>query len=154
MKSLLELLDRELTFWDLEAETDDEVIGFLADKLIRKGIAKESFKSAVIERERTAPTGLKTERIGVAMPHTTEEHVNRKGLAVGFLKSPVRFRAMGMPEEEVETRIVFLLALTDPHGHIDFLRELASAFEHSDILVTMAEARDFDRLTASIRAMA
>ena len=154
MKALLEILDRELVFWDLDAGSDEAVIGFLAEQLIRKGIAKESFKAAVLERERTAPTGLQTERIGIAMPHVSEEHVNRKGLAVGFLKHPVRFRAMGMPEREVETRIVFMLALTDPHGHIDFLRELAAAFENSEILVAMADARDFGRLTELIRSMA
>mgnify|MGYP001285322374 CR=1 FL=1 len=103
MKSLLGMLDRDLTFWDLEADPDVDAIAFLADALRQKGIVKDSFKSAVIEREKAAPTGLETERIGIAMPHTTEEHVNRKGLAVGFLKRPVAFRAMGMPEKEVDT---------------------------------------------------
>jgi len=154
MKSLLGMLDRDLTFWDLEADSDVDAIAFLADALRQKGIVKDSFKSAVIEREKAAPTGLETERIGIAMPHTTEEHVNRKGLAVGFLKRPVAFRAMGMPEKEVDTEIVFLLALTDPHGHIEFLQELAAAFERSEILVAMKEARDFDRLTEQVRALA
>ena len=150
MISLLNILDRELTFWDLEADTDVGVIGILADKLIGKGIVRESFKSAVIAREQTIPTGLHTERIGIALPHTSEDHVNRNGLAVGFLRSPVRFRAMGMPEEEVSVEIVFLLALTDPHGHIDILQELAAAFEKPDVLLAMKEARDFDRMTELI----
>lgn len=154
MKALLDILDRDLTFWDVEAGTDLEAIEWLADRLYDKGVVKESFKSAVTAREQAAPTGLATERIGIAMPHTSEEHVNRKGLAVGFLKKPVVFRGMGMPEAEVETRIVFLLALTDPHGHLDILQELATAFENSEVLVEMLEAGDFDKLTDQIKALA
>jgi PTS system galactitol-specific IIA component len=153
MKSMLNILDRELTFWNLEANTDLEAIAFLADELVRQGVVKESFKSAVLEREQTAPTGLQTEKIGIAMPHTTEEHVIRKGLAAGFFCSPVPFRAMGMPETEVKTQIVFLLALTDPHGHLDLLQELAAAFENPDILTAMLEAGDFDKLTDLIKSL-
>ena len=39
-------------------KTKEEALSYLADKLIRKGIVKESYKQAIIDREHVFPTGL------------------------------------------------------------------------------------------------
>ena len=47
----------------------------LSHILYKKGYVKESYTSAILEREKQFPTGLKTPGINIAMPHTYPEHV-------------------------------------------------------------------------------
>ena len=72
-------------------KTKEEALSYLTDKLISKGIVKESYKQAIIDREHVFPTGLQFESYGIAIPHTDVEHVNKEQIALMTLKEPVSF---------------------------------------------------------------
>ena len=72
-------------------KTKEEALSYLADKLTSKGIVKESYKQAIIDREHVFPTGLQFEAYGIAIPHTDVEHVNKEQIALMTLKEAVPF---------------------------------------------------------------
>ena len=76
-------------------KTKEEALSYLADKLSSKGIVKESYKQAIIDREHVFPTGLQFEAYGIAIPHTDVEHVNKEQIALMTLKEAVSFYQMG-----------------------------------------------------------
>ncbi len=137
-----EELNPELIFTDLEADTSDDVMKQIGSAFTRLGYTKESYVEALIEREKEFPTGLdvEMENMGVAIPHTSVEHVNKSGTAIAVLKKPVTFHVMGGDEDEtVEIGIVFMLAVSDPGKHIDKLQRIIGLIQDRDFLTKLAQ---------------
>lgn len=126
---------------DLNAETWDEVLIKLSKNLISKGFVKESYLNAVIEREKEFPTGLPTDGIGVAIPHTDIQHVIKPCIAVGVLGRPVRFNAMDDPTEGIDVKIVFMLAINDSKDQLKILNRLITIFQENELLLKITKAR-------------
>lgn len=119
----------ELVLMDIDASTDQEAIEILAKHLYDKGIVKESYIEAVLEREKVFSTGLAFEEMGIAIPHTDSIHVNKQAIAVGILKNPVEFCHMGMPEVPVKVEMMFMMAIKKPESQVDFLGKMMDIFQ-------------------------
>jgi len=118
-EDVVALLRRGAFVAELHASTPSEAIAELVRALgsLLTGI-KRSARSAVLERELVAPTGLGDE---VAIPHAAVEGLERPLLALGRAPRGIDFDAPdGRP-----ARIVFLL-LFPPKAYADELRILAS----------------------------
>lgn len=129
-----ELLREELIVIDMKAKDSNEAIGKLAQVLYKNAFVKESYIKAVQDREKNFPTGLPTEGVGVAIPHTDVEHVNTPAMAIAVLEEPVTFRMMGMIEEKVKVQILFMLAIKESKTQIKLLQRLMNIFEDREIL--------------------
>lgn len=126
----------------LEASTDQEVLGALADRLLDAGHVFDTFKAAVQARERRYPTGLPTV-VPAAIPHTDADHVLHAGLAVATLARPVAFGEMGgSAEARVETRLVIMLVLKDAHSQIAALQHLVARLQDPDAVRDLLAADD------------
>ncbi|HUV16051.1 MAG TPA: PTS sugar transporter subunit IIA [Pelolinea sp.] len=128
-----ECFSKDIIVLGLEAQTPEGVIRVLGNLLHIHGFVKDSFCDAVIEREKIFATGLPVDPMGVAIPHTDADHVLKMGVAVGVLKSPVKFGLMG-GEGEICVDLVFLLALDNCQSQIAMLQSIAE-FVNKDGLV-------------------
>ncbi|MCT4379576.1 PTS sugar transporter subunit IIA [Leuconostoc pseudomesenteroides] len=108
---------------DYGSNSWEDVLRHLSEKMVESGSVKSSYIDAVVEREKEFPTGLNTEGVGIAIPHTDAEHVIRDQIAVLRLKNPVTFLQMG-DGEPVEAKLIFMLALTKPHEQLSMLQKL------------------------------
>jgi len=144
------LLDPELILLDTSAETKEEIMVRLAKLMIAKGYAKESYADAILEREKVFPTGLPTEVVGVALPHTDVQHVIKPGIGMAVLKEPVKFNVMGNSEEEVDVNLIFMLALTDPNSHLQLLSDLTDVFQNNKLLEDILKANDTKTIASLI----
>ena len=63
-------LKNELILLDVEAENQFNLLEKVADNLHQLGYVKDTYKNAVIEREKVFATGLPTLMGGVAIAHT------------------------------------------------------------------------------------
>jgi PTS system galactitol-specific IIA component len=133
----LNLLNPELIKMDMEAKNKEEVIKELANLLISKGYVKESYLEAILERERAFPTGLPTDGVGVAIPHADIKHVLKPGIAIAILKNAVKFNVMGNPDEEVNVKLVFMLAIKEPNMQINLLKNLVTIFQDKKLLLML-----------------
>lgn len=136
------LLKKELVLLDIEANNAEEAIKELATLLYKKGYVKDSYIKAVQEREKVFPTGLPTKGVGVAIPHTDAIHVNSDAMAIGILKEPVAFHVMGMPDKTVEVKIMFMMALKEPHSQIEMLQKLMEVFQEDHVLKAIKECKN------------
>ncbi|MED3668584.1 PTS sugar transporter subunit IIA [Geobacillus kaustophilus] len=126
--------DESLILYDLEAENNEEVLAKMARNLANKSLVKESYIHAVIERERAFPTGLPTQGVSVAIPHTDVEHVIQKAISVATLKQPVPFAVMGENDRTTPVQIVFMLAMNEAHTQPTLLQKLMQLIQDEKAL--------------------
>ncbi|MBF1720074.1 MAG: PTS sugar transporter subunit IIA [Streptococcus sp.] len=142
MSSVLErmYLDDSLIKLSLEAEDKNLVLEEIALLLKNGGYVKESFSNAIKEREVHYPTGLQLEHIGVAIPHTDAEFVNEQSMAIAILKNPVSFTFMGSEDVLVPVKVVFMLAIKEPHAQLEFLQALMELFQNDELVLDIVNS--------------
>lgn len=118
----------------LEANDYESIIRELGNKMYQKEYVKNTYVNAVLEREKTLPTGLNIGEMCVAIPHTDSQHVNEFNVAVGILKNPVKFNSMIDPTDKLDVELVFLLAVKNPDSQVKLLKDLMSVFQNIKLL--------------------
>ena len=102
----------------------EELLRLMAAKVEAKGMVLPSFTEAVLKREIDYPTGLSTECINVAVPHTDACHVKTQAIVVAKVDPPVEFAAMGMSDDVILVGYVFMLLLKKDNAQVPLLQKL------------------------------
>lgn len=131
----------ELILLGLDVPNAEQAIRHLGARMTEYGYVRETFVDAVIEREKTFPTGLPTP-IPVAIPHTDAVHCCQPAIAVGVLTRPVTFGEMGNPQGKVDAKAIFLLSITDPSQQVIWLQKLVEAFHRPHFLQRLVTSRN------------
>lgn len=127
------IIDLNLIELKYKAENKEEIIGRLSELLQKKGKVKDTFKEAVLEREKVFPTGLKTKHITFALPHTDPEHVNETGIAVAILENAVKFSSMDNASKILDVNTVVVMAVKDKSKQVTVLQNLISMMQDEKI---------------------
>ncbi len=122
------MLNEELIMLNLDVTNREEALREIGERLLNQGCVKESFIDAIIKREKDFSTGIQTKSIGVAIPHTDVQHVNKASIAIGVLDKPVVFQNMGS-DDEIEVSIIFMLAIKEPEQQLTMLQKLVNIFQ-------------------------
>ena len=134
------LFDPVLVRLGIQASDRREAVSALAEALRAAGKVRVSYLEAVLAREAEFPTGLPTPGVAIAIPHTDVEHCIEPAVAAGTLRDAVEFEEMGSPGSTLEVRIVFLLSITNPEDHVEWLSRLASAFQTPELASNLLES--------------
>ncbi|MBP3041770.1 PTS sugar transporter subunit IIA [Bacillaceae bacterium Marseille-Q3522] len=144
----------KLALFHLTADTDQEVIWKMANILEENGITKKGFDEAISKREKDFPTGLPTDPIGVAIPHTDSCYVHTSQVAFASLKKPVNFRIMGESDGSVvPVSVVFMLALKNPEDQIEMLQKLVLALQDTSIINKLSVCSNDEEYNALLHEM-
>ena len=144
------LLHEELVLFDVEVENSEELLKRLAHVLLEKGYVKDSYPGAILAREAAYPTGLNTKGVAIAMPHAAAEHANEAAILVARLKNPITFKEMGGSGKDVPARLIFMLSIDDPEGHVIMLGKFMSIFCDEEKLVDLYETNDPKEVIAKL----
>ncbi|GAB3056939.1 PTS sugar transporter subunit IIA [Salinicoccus sesuvii] len=136
------VFDESIILLDLEADSKEAVLTAMANNLEQRGLIKDSYLQAVIEREEEFATGLPTGGVSVAIPHTDVEHVIKKTISVAVLKNPVPFGMMGDPNETVDVELVFMLAMDKSDSQLSLLQGLMQLFRDEEMLKYLVSETD------------
>jgi len=140
------LLEKEFIRTDVNASSAHQVIELLSGILVKGGRVKESFCVACEERETRYPTGIPAAGIGLAIPHTTTDHVIEPAIAVARLQNGVRFTEMGTLDTPLDVELVIMLAVQNPNTQLDTLQRLMAVFQDSEVLRQIRECDTVDGL--------
>lgn len=146
-----EELKESLIFTNLEAKTYEDVMRAVGQKVTAEGFAKESYVDALINREKDFPTGLDIDGFGVAIPHTDVSHVNKAATAIAILKNPVTFVQMGTDDDYVDAKVVFVLAVDDPKGHLEQLQRIISIIQDKNVLEKLTQVNEASEIINVIK---
>ena len=125
-------LDKELCLFQLEVKDQKELFQVMSEQLKNAGCVKDSFLEGITNREQEFPTGLEVNQIGFAIPHTDSAHVNSSQICFASLKEPLVFSDMTDKSHEIPVRLVFMLAMSQPHEQIDTLQNLVRLFQNEE----------------------
>lgn len=128
-------------------KNNKEVLSSLADYLMEEKMVKESFKEAILEREKSYPTGLQFDGYGIALPHTDSEHVIKSQIAIMTLEKPVKFIEMASTDKEIDVKTIFMLALKDSNQHIKILQKVMELLQDKE---AMSKIESFDDSKESV----
>ncbi|MFT4297372.1 MAG: PTS sugar transporter subunit IIA [Micropruina sp.] len=118
----------------------DELLQTLGGAVTAAGLAEPSYVAALQQREREFPTGLDLSG-GVAIPHTSADHVSGNTIAVASLAQPVTFREMGGDEDStVEVSTVFMLVFADAANHVPLLSHMIGKLQDADFVASVRSA--------------
>lgn len=145
------VFDEKLYFLNEELHSQEEIFVFLNEKLKQKDIVKDTFLANVIKREKEFPTGLTIGNVGIAIPHTDAEYVNRSQIAYVSLKEPVDFKEMGTHANSVPVTQVFILALKEAHEQLDMLQNLIELFQNEQSLSALVNVKTKDDFESVIK---
>jgi PTS system galactitol-specific IIA component len=134
------------------AKSCEDIIRKLGVLLYNNGYVRETFTQAVLDREQIYPTGLQTNIVGFAIPHTDTEHVLKASLAIATLPDPVLFRAMDNSDVNVPVTIVMMLAIQDPKKVVQALRSVISILENEEALASLTKASSSLEIKEVVRA--
>ncbi|WP_182188572.1 PTS sugar transporter subunit IIA [Pectinatus frisingensis] len=131
-------VNEKLILLDLMGKDRETLLGKMADNLCENGFVKNTYKDAILAREKIFPTGLPTQPYGVAIPHTDIEHVNTPAISIARFKEPVEFTIMGEKDVTVPVKLAFMLAMKEKHTQLDMLQKLMAVLQNEDALNFLA----------------
>lgn len=141
---MAELFDAKIALFHETCDSKEAALRKLADRFIESGVAKETFYDGLVTREANFPTGLKANVMGVAIPHTDIEHVNRMQLGFMSLKEPVEFVNMEDMDDTVQVKMMFMMALKEPHQQLEMLMKLMDVFQNDKLLEELYAVDNFE----------
>lgn len=136
--------NQEIVFFNESCSSKEEAIKKLADEFLKKGLVKDTFFQAVVDREKVYPTGLSINGIGVAIPHTDGIHVVEPQIGFMSLKEPVAFKNMVDDTDEIQVKIIFMLGLLKSEQQIQMLQKLVELFQNEELLKQVVECKNID----------
>ncbi|MDO4813626.1 MAG: PTS sugar transporter subunit IIA [Gemella sp.] len=142
---------KENIYLDVEGTTFEEILKNVNTSLVQRGKVKESFYEAVLEREKTFPTGLEFPGYNIAIPHTDSVHVNTNSIVVVKPKNPIVFRDMGTNSKELEVKVLLLLLISKNEDQVTVLsgiiKQFADAECYQNILESSSEEEIYNIIT-------
>ena len=135
----------------LEADNQEQLFDQVATLLEEKKVVTDSYRSALIEREKMFPTGLDMEFLGkdlpnVAIPHTDTIHNLTENVVVVRLSKPVTFHNMIAPDKEVEVSLLFFIINNSSSSQTNILAQLMDFFTGNGHLEALSELTDPEAL--------
>lgn len=137
--------NKDLILLDIKAQDYKEVLSQLSQRFLENGYVKETYSNALIEREKTFPTGLKTNEFAVAIPHADPAHVKYGSLGIGTLKTPVTFRAMDTGAE-LQVSVLFMLAITNSSSQLKMLQKVIELIQNDKVLMNIKQSKNKEEI--------
>ena len=139
----------------LEADNQEQLFDQVATLLEEKKVVTDTYRSALIEREKMFPTGLDMEFLGkdlpnVAIPHTDTIHNLTENVVVVRLAKPVTFHNMIAPDKEVEVSLLFFIINNSSSSQTNILAQLMDFFTGNGHLEDLSKISEPEALYAYI----
>ncbi len=142
----MSLLKRELVYTTLTPITSDELFMQLERELSSKNYIQDTWHDAIVEREKSYPTGLGFESVGIAIPHTDPIHIKNPYIAFIKLKEPVVFDFMAGAGDPVSAEFVINLGIQHEEDQVGLLQQLMGIFADEDCVEALRNASDEDQI--------
>lgn len=140
------MITKDFFYCKYQATDKKDVFDGLSHDLMMKGIVREGFSQALMDREMLYPTGLPVP-YGVAIPHTDGQLVNTDQLLFVTLDKPIEFNEMGGDEEDVlPVNVVIMLAVKDGKKHLTVLQNLIEAIQKEGFIEGLINSEDTDTM--------
>ncbi|MEA5026091.1 MAG: PTS sugar transporter subunit IIA [Erysipelotrichaceae bacterium] len=127
-------------YFKCHVDDSSELYTYINQVLVDSEYVDERFLQAIQKREQDFPTGIKTAKMGIALPHVDADYIKANALLICTLDPAVEFRRMDDVKTKIDVWIAFILLIKDPHIHIDAISQLTSVWQSERILQSIYQA--------------
>ena len=145
------MFDSNLVITDLDVKNQEEALTVLANKLRQYDLVKPTFRDAILKRESKFPTGLHTDMIDVAIPHTDTKYVNEASICVATLEHPVEWHQMGASDIIVHPTLIMMLAIKDQKRQVGLLSRLMDLLQTHEKLKQISESENKEEIVQILK---
>ncbi|MEK4948657.1 PTS sugar transporter subunit IIA [Carnobacterium sp. FSL W8-0810] len=124
---ITDMLYEDLIDLSVTATTEDELFNIIGDRLLQKGYVNEGYLTGIKEREEKYPTGLITQYLNIALPHSDSEFIETPFIYIVRLTNPVLVKQMG-DSQEMKVHDLFFLGIKDSTKQVNLLSQLMEMF--------------------------
>ncbi|MBP2099127.1 PTS sugar transporter subunit IIA [Enterococcus rivorum] len=135
-----EMFQPHLVDLQMSVETEEELFEQIADRLKRQGYVNEGYLEGIKNREKRFPTGLMTEYLNIALPHSDTEYIEKPFIYVARIEKPVMVRQMG-DNQEMAVKDFFFLGIKEPAKQVGLLQELMTMFQKDEFVARLKQAK-------------
>lgn len=119
-----ELIDLHIT-----VQNEEELFELIAKRLQQTGYVNSGYLEGIKSREQVFPTGLITEYLNIALPHSDTDYIERPFIYIARTTKPIKVKQMG-DNQEMEVRDLFFLGIKEPTKQVGLLQELMILFQN------------------------
>ncbi|MEI5990499.1 hypothetical protein A5881_001992 [Enterococcus termitis] len=119
-----ELIDLKVT-----VQNEEELFECIAKRLTQVGYVNDGYLEGITSREKVFPTGLITEYLNIALPHSDTKYIERPFIYIVRTTKPIKVKQMG-DNQEMEVRDLFFLGIKEPSKQVGLLQELMVLFQN------------------------
>ena len=134
MSAEKDLFKPELVFFDMEADSTDELFEKLGQKLDKMGYINDGWLEGISTRERKYPTGLAFPAAKIAIPHTDPEYIKIPYIVVIKPAKPIVFNHMAGAGDPVSAELIINLGVLRDGGQVETLQTLMNVFNDEDLV--------------------
>ncbi|WP_339021647.1 fructose-specific PTS transporter subunit EIIC [Spiroplasma endosymbiont of Atherix ibis] len=144
---LKDLFSKQISFFNVDLNSKDEVIEFLSNKLQEEKYIKsvEEFKTAVYKRESEGSTGVGD---GIAIPHVLNPTVQKSAIAFAKLKNKVDWQSL----DDQPADLVFMIMTNGKDGneHLTALADLSGFLMKADVQEKLRSAKSIKDVQSAL----
>lgn len=136
-----EMFDKQLISLEVEGECEEKVFETVAEHLKALGFVNDGYLKGITAREKQFPTGLITQYLNIALPHSDPEYIEKPFVYIARLKNEVKVKQMG-DSQEMGVKNLFFLGIKDPKGQVGLLQAFMELFMKEDFVRTFMAEQD------------
>ena len=145
--SIKELFQPELIDLQVQANSEEELFAVIAERLLELGYVYSDYLTGITLRERNFPTGLITQHLNIALPHSDTEYVKKPFIYIVRLKQPVIVRQMG-DNQEMLIKDIFFLGIKEPTKQVGLLQLLITLFQEEAFMEALQNVEESEAMYA------
>ncbi|CAD5898326.1 PTS sugar transporter subunit IIA [Carnobacterium maltaromaticum] len=145
--SIKELFQPELIDLQVQANSEEELFAVIAERLLELDYVYSDYLTGITLRERNFPTGLITQHLNIALPHSDTEYVKKPFIYIARLKQPVIVRQMG-DNQEMLVKDIFFLGIKEPTKQVGLLQLLITLFQEEAFMEALQNVEESEAMYA------
>lgn len=122
-----DLFNVRLIDLSIRGGTQQEVFECVTKQLIKEDMVTVDYLEAITKREALFPTGLRTQHLNIALPHSDPNYINTPFVFVARLEQPIVFQQMG-DNQEILVTDCFFLGITNGKEQVGLLQAFMNLF--------------------------
>lgn len=140
------LFYKDLMMLNADFSTSQQMFEFVSNELVARDFVEQSFKASIINREKNFPTGLATEYLQIAIPHTDVVHVKKPFIYVIKLEKSLPFLQMATTDKWIDVNTVFILGIKNPSKQVGLLSTIMDKFREKIFIDNFSAISNQDQM--------
>lgn len=135
------LFDKKLVSLEENVISRNELFEAVATKLFNEGYVEKTYFDALKKREDEFPTGLETQFLSIALPHTDPEHIKKPFVFIVKNTNNLDFLQMG-DNKELSVKNFLFLGIKEPNKQVGLLARLMELFMNDSFVKEFNDITD------------